>query len=88
MRPNPDLNGEAVDRLIAAAKAAQFKSVDELDETERTAIAILAGAEYLADINDDGLLRLRTRYRVGIYKADGKFNVVEANRPKGMSLNG
>ncbi len=77
-----DLPMSAIDNLISEAKAAEFKEVDELTETERVAIAVFSGAEVISAVNERGNLEVRTRWPVGIKKINGKFEVFERPRRK------
>lgn len=81
-----DIAPDVMDQLITIAKGAEHKEVDELDETERTAIAVLAGADIRTRTTRNGTLEIRTKHKVGITKENGVFNVVEKVRMK--KLNG
>lgn len=58
------------------AGQAWHKEPDELNDTERLAIAIAAGCEW-EFVWDDQVPVLRTRYPVGLQKVDGQWRLAE-----------
>jgi hypothetical protein len=90
MTDGPRFTSELPEIIIAgwrdAVIGAKDKEVDELNEMEKFAIAYFSGvpAEF-DDVSPKNpnkwSLRWRTKVKVGIYKAEGKFYVVHEPNP-------
>lgn len=80
-----DLGRYVFDKMVAIARSASSKEVEDLDNAEKLAIAAIAGApvEIVTSREDHRLvvLKMRTAVPVGIAKIDGKFHVAIAPKP-------